>query len=220
MAGIPEISPYPMPSAADLPAAVVDWTVDPDRAVLLVHDLQKFFLSPFPAGEQPVTDLVRNAGELRDRCAALGMPVAYTAQPGGMTPEQRGLLADFWGPGMTPSPEHREVVERVAPAPGDWMLTKWRYSAFFRTDLLERMRRADRDQLVVCGVYAHVGVLATAVEAFTHDIRTFLVADAVADFGWAEHRGALEYAAGRCAAVTTTKELLAALPSGGKEEVA
>ncbi|NEB08060.1 isochorismatase family protein [Streptomyces coelicoflavus] len=214
MAGIPEIRPYPMPSATELPAGVVDWSVDPDRAVLLVHDLQKFFLSPFPAGEQPVTDLVRNAGALRDRCAALGAPVAYTAQPGGMSPEQRGLLADFWGPGMTPSPEHREVVNPVAPAPGDWMLTKWRYSAFFRTDLLRRMRDAGRDQLVICGVYAHVGVLTTAIEAFTHDIQPFLVADAVADFGPAEHRMALEYAAGRCAAVVTTGELLAGLPAG------
>ncbi|MFF1414175.1 isochorismatase family protein [Streptomyces sp. NPDC058289] len=212
MAGIPAISPYPMPSAADLPATTVDWEVDPDRAVLLVHDLQKYFLTAFPAGEQPVVDLCRNAGELRVRAAALGIPVAYTAQPGGMTPQERGLLADFWGPGMRPSPEHRQVVDPVAPAAGDWMLTKWRYSAFFKTDLLERMRAQGRDQLIICGVYAHVGVLMTAVDAFTNDIQPFLVADAIADFSWEEHRMTLEYAAGRCAALTTTKELLTALP--------
>ncbi|PZT74831.1 MULTISPECIES: isochorismatase family protein [unclassified Streptomyces] len=211
MPGIPEITPYQMPPAGELPAGV-DWSVTPDRAVLLVHDMQKFFLSPFPAGQQPVTDLVRNASLLRDRCAALGIPVAYTAQPGGMTPQQRGLLADFWGPGMTPSPEHREVVAPVRPVTGDWMLTKWRYSAFFRTDLLERMRKAGRDQLIICGVYAHVGILTTAIEAFTHDIWTFLVADAVADFSRAEHEMALRYAAGRCAAVTTAEDVLRALP--------
>ncbi|WP_030302455.1 isochorismatase family protein [Streptomyces katrae] len=212
MAGIPAINPYPMPSAADLPASGVDWEIDADRAVLLVHDLQKYFLAPFPEGEQPVVDLSRNAGALRVRAAELGIPVAYTAQPGGMTPEERGLLGDFWGPGMQPSPEHRQVVDPVAPAAGDWMLTKWRYSAFFKTDLLERMRAQGRDQLILCGVYAHVGVLVTAVDAFTNDIQPFLVADAVADFSWEEHRMALEYAAGRCARLTTTKELLTALP--------
>lgn len=200
-----------MPAAGDLPTGPARWTVDPDRAVLLLHDLQKFFLAPFPAGEQPVTDLVANAARLRDRCAALGIPVAYTAQPGGMTPRQRGLLKDFWGPGMQPSPEHRQVVEPVAPAEGDWVFTKWRYSAFHRTDLLQRMRAAGRDQLIICGVYAHVGVLMTAVDAFSHDIQPFLVGDAVADFGWNDHRMALEYAAARCATVTATKELLADL---------
>jgi bifunctional isochorismate lyase/aryl carrier protein len=35
------------------------------------------------------------------------------------------------------------------------------------------------------------------------------VADAVADFSEAEHRLALDYAAGRCAVVTTTDDVLA-----------
>ncbi|MGC3001314.1 isochorismatase family protein [Streptomyces sp. G35A] len=207
MPGIPPVSPYPMPTAGDLPANTARWTIDPDRAVLLVHDMQRYFLRPLP--ETLRQELVRNAGLVREHCAGLGMPVAYTAQPGGMTDEQRGLLKDFWGPGMRTTPADREVVDELAPAPGDWHLTKWRYSAFFRSDLLERMRAAGRDQLVLCGVYAHVGVLMTAVEAFTHDIETFLVADAVADFSPDHHRVALEYAAQRCAVVVTTKEVLA-----------
>ncbi|MFE1259085.1 isochorismatase family protein [Streptomyces albogriseolus] len=207
MAGIPEITPYPMPTAGDLPGNVAQWSVDPDRAVLLVHDMQRYFLRPLPDGLRE--ELVDNARQVRKHCAGLGMPVAYTAQPGGMTDEQRGLLKDFWGPGMRTAPADRQVVDELAPAPGDWQLTKWRYSAFFRSDLLERMRAAGRDQLVLCGVYAHVGVLMTAVEAFTHDIQPFLVADAVADFSEHHHRLALEYAAQRCAVVVTTKEVLA-----------
>lgn len=209
MAGLPAIESYPMPTAGELPGNTATWSVDPDRAVLLVHDMQRYFLEPFPATAAPGGDLVRNAVALRERAAALGMPVAYTAQPGGMTPEQRGLLADFWGAGMRVDPADREVVEPLAPAPGDWVFTKWRYSAFFRSDLLERMRAAGRDQLVICGVYAHVGVLMTAVEAFTNDIQPFLVADAVADFSADYHRLALEYAAERCAMVVTTKEVFA-----------
>ncbi|WP_225835304.1 isochorismatase family protein [Streptomyces sp. NK08204] len=205
MSGIPSIPAYPLPSEGDLPSAVVSWEAVPDRSVLLVHDMQRYFLKPFPEGLRH--DLVRRAARLRDRCARLGVPVAYTAQPGGMTDEERGLLKDFWGPGMRPEPEDRQVVEELAPAEGDWVLTKWRYSAFFRTDLLERMRAAGRDQLVLCGVYAHVGVLATAVDAFTHDIQVFFVADATADFSQDYHRSALTYAAERCARVTTVKGL-------------
>jgi trans-2,3-dihydro-3-hydroxyanthranilic acid synthase len=206
MPGIPGITPYDMPT--DLPTNVANWTVDPRRAVLLIHDMQRFFLRPFN-NQSPAPALTANAAALRDLAAAAGIPVAYTAQPGGMTPTQRGLLNDFWGAGMTPTAEDRQVVPEVAPAEHDWQLTKWRYSAFFNTDLRARMWRAGRDQLVICGVYAHVGVLMSAVEAFTYDIQPFLVADATADFSEAEHRLALDYAAGRCAVVTTTDDVLA-----------
>lgn len=39
MSGIPTIEPYPTPSAGGLPANTARWTPDPDRAVLLVHDM-------------------------------------------------------------------------------------------------------------------------------------------------------------------------------------
>lgn len=205
MPGIPSIEPYPIPSAADLPASTAQWTPDPARAVLLIHDMQRFFLRPFPADVRD--ELVRNIASMRERAAALGVPVGYTAQPGDMSEEERGLLKDFWGPGMRRSPADRLVVDELAPAPGDWMFTKLRYSAFFRSGLLDRIRETGRDQLIVCGVYAHVGVLMTAVDAFTHDLQTFLVADAVADFTADYHRMAVDYAAERCAVVLTAKEV-------------
>ncbi|WP_436501561.1 isochorismatase family protein [Actinokineospora sp. HUAS TT18] len=194
-----------MPAPAELPGNTAAWVADPDRAVLLIHDMQRFFLRPLPDSVRE--PLVKNAAALRERCRALGVPVGYTAQPGGMTAEQRGLLKDFWGPGMKVDPADREMVEPLTPDADDWVFTKWRYSAFFKSDLLERMRGLGRDQLVICGVYAHVGVLMSAVEAFTNDIETFVVADAVADFSAAYHRLAIEYAAERCAVVVTTDEV-------------
>jgi len=205
MTGIPPIDPYPFPTAGDLPRNTARWTLDPDRAVLLVHDMQRYFLAPFPDAVR--AGLVRNAAQIRRWCAERGVPVAYTAQPGGMSEQDRGLLKDFWGPGMRTDPADREVVDELAPAAGDWRFTKWRYSAFFRSDLLGRMREAGRDQLVLCGVYAHVGVLMSAVDAYTNDIQAFLVADAVADFSEEYHRMAVRYAAERCAMVVTTKEV-------------
>jgi isochorismate hydrolase len=206
MVGIPAIAPYPLPALADLPGNVANWVADPDRAVLLIHDMQRYFLRPFP---HSITDeLVGNIGTLLGQCREMGVPVAYTAQPGGMSEQERGLLKDFWGPGMRVDPTDREVVDPLAPQPADWIFTKWRYSAFYRSDLLARMRAQQRDQLIICGVYAHVGVLMSAVDAFTNDIQPFVVADAVADFTADYHRLAVTYAAERCAVVVTTKELL------------
>ncbi|MDF4249057.1 isochorismatase family protein [Streptomyces sp. WMMB303] len=211
MAGIPPIASYPLPSSHELPDNTAAWSVDPDRAVLLVHDMQRYFLAPFPGTVR--AELLGNAERVRTRCAARGVPVAYSTQPGAMSARDRGLLMDFWGPGMRASAEDRQVAEELAPAEGDWLLTKWRYSAFFRSPLLRRMRAAGRDQLILCGVYAHVGVLATAMEAYANDIRTFLVGDAVADFSQDRHRMALTYAAERCAMVVSADRLLAEVAS-------
>ncbi|SFQ02922.1 Isochorismate hydrolase [Amycolatopsis arida] len=209
--GIPALAPYPMPTAPSLPANQVGWRPDPARAVLLLHDMQAYFLAPYPRGGPPFTDLMANARRLRERAAALGVPVVYSAQPGGMDRAQRGLLHDFWGPGMSRADADVRIVEELRPAEGDVVLTKWRYSAFVRSGLAELISRLGRDQLVVCGVYAHVGCLMTAVDAFSLDIQPFLVADAVADFSAEYHRLALDYAALRCAAVLPTDAVLAAL---------
>ncbi|MFJ7206213.1 isochorismatase family protein [Streptomyces sp. NPDC098789] len=207
MPGLPPVESYPLPTAAELPANTVSWTPDPGRAVLLVHDMQRYFLAALP---DPLrADLVHNASQLRKRAAALDVPVAYTAQPGRMSDEQRGLLKDFWGPGMRTGDADREVVAELAPDTEDWVFTKWRYSAFFRSGLLERMRAEGRDQLILCGVYAHIGVLATAMDAFSNDIQPFFVADAVADFSALEHARALEYVAQRCGRVISAGEVFA-----------
>lgn len=212
---LPSIASYPMPTAETLPANTARWTPDPRRAALLVHDMQRYFLAPYGAGQEPVDSLLRNSRRLVEHCREAGIPVVYTAQPGSMTGEQRGLLADFWGPGMQTSPEHRQIVDAVAPDDDGAVFTKWRYSAFHGNGLLGHLRDNGRDQLIVCGVYAHVGCLMTAVDAFTHDIQTFLVADALADFTPEQHRWALEYAAGRCSVVMTTDSLLSRIGQPG-----
>lgn len=215
---IPTITPYPMPTAAELPANIAGWHIDPARAVLLVHDMQHYFLRPFPTETNPVRELIARTADLVATCRDAGVPVTYTAQPGDMTPEQRGLLADFWGPGMGADPGDRDVVPELTPAEHDTVFVKWRASAFFKTDLLAFLRAAGRDQLIVTGVYAHVGILVTANEAFAHDIRTFVVADAVADFSLDHHRQALDYAASRCAMVVSSESVRAALERGDDEQ--
>lgn len=218
--GVPTISPYAMPAESELPPNVARWQCDPSRAALLVHDMQRYFVDFFTARQEPVSTLVENIRGIRSAAVAAGMPIIYTAQPGGMTPAERGLLQDMWGPGMSDDPGARQIVGELAPAQRDVVLTKWRYSAFARSDLESLLRRSGRDQLVVCGIYAHVGVLMTANDAFTKDIESFVVADAVADFTAEYHRMALAYAAERCAVVVSTETMIEALSRPGLNRAA
>lgn len=211
---LPAITPYAMPTADELPANRVDWRPDPSRAALLIHDMQHHFLRAFDRGAQPVPQLLEAIGALRDACHELGIPVLFSAQPGAQTLEQRGLLQDFWGDGIGPDPRDAAIVPELAPIASDIELTKWRYSAFVRTSLHEELARHGRDQLIICGIYAHIGVMTTAAQAFSEEIQPFVVADAVADFSRADHDMAISWAARRCAVALTTDAALAALRSG------
>lgn len=197
---IPPLDVYELPRPAELPKPRLDWEFDPNRAALLVHDMQRYFLD-FYAEE--FRGLIGNIARLREA----GTPVLYTAQPPKQDPATRGLLSDRWGPGLQ---DRDEIVPGLEPRPSDVVLTKHRYSAFHRSDLLERLRAAGRDQLVVTGVFAHIGITATALDAFGNDLRTFVVADAIADFDRPRHLATLEHLAATCAVVTMTDNLVGA----------
>ncbi|GAA5004330.1 isochorismatase family protein [Acinetobacter puyangensis] len=206
---IPRIASYPMPHVESFPQNKVNWTVDSKRAVLLVHDLQQYFLDFFDVTQAPILDLVSNCRQLIKHCHAADIPVYYTAQLGDQSSEHRQLLTDFWGKGLSADPQLTQILPEVAPQSQDIVLTKWRYSAFKKSDFEQQIKQADRDQLIVCGVYAHIGCLLTAAEAFMLDIQPFLVGDAIADFSVEEHLYALNYAAGRCAKVMDTHTVIA-----------
>jgi len=210
---IPVISSYPMPQPDSLPANKVAWQPEAGRAVLLVHDMQDYFLRFYGPDSELRTALVANIAALCAWARAAGVPVVYTAQPVKQSPEERALLNDMWGPGLTTAdPALQQVTAALAPLPGDTVLVKWRYSAFQRSELQSLMRDWGRDQLLIAGVYAHIGCMTTALDAFMRDVQPFVVADALADFSEEEHRMALRYVAGRCGSVTHTAQVLEARP--------
>ncbi|UYQ65439.1 isochorismatase family protein [Streptomyces peucetius] len=205
--GLPVIASYSMPDRAALPRSCASWSIDPERAALLVLDMQNHFVRAFPAQRSPVVELVENIAALRELAGTLGMPVVFSAEPAAQLPGQRGLVADVWGPGIGDEPEESAIVERLTPRPGEHVLPNVRPNAFLRSHLGRLLRSQGRDQIVVCGVYAHLGVLLTAADAFMNDIQPFVVADAVADFSAEEHSMALRWAA-RSGVVCTTDALL------------
>ena len=194
---LPQIPPYELPLALARPPRP-QWRLDPDRAALLVHDMQAYFTRPFDADAAPLRPLVANIARLLTAARAAGVPVFYTAQRGNQFRPDRGLQADLWGAGMSALPEHETILPALAPAPGDHVLVKHRYSAFQRSNLERLLRARGRDQLLITGIYAHIGCLATALEAFQIEIEPFPVLDAQADFTLAEHVGAMGWIAATC----------------------
>ncbi|GAA3274642.1 isochorismatase family protein [Streptomyces lavendulae] len=208
---VPVIDPYPMPGPDFRVGNRVEWTADPERSALLVLNMQGFFLRPYARGTSPLDPLLANCAALMETCRRLRVPIVHTVQPGTQAPGERGLLTDFWGKGLDDALEDAAIVDEVAPDASGAVLPAWRYSAFFGSGLGRQLRSLGREQLVICGVYAHLSCVTTAVDAFSHNLEVFLAGDAVADFSAREHRAALAWAASCCAAVKPTAELTAEL---------
>ncbi|SNT76295.1 isochorismatase family protein [Paracoccus seriniphilus] len=204
---LPGIPSYTPPSE-NLPEARANWELHPTRAALLVHDMQRYFCRPFPQEGAPLDTVVRNIARLISAARGADIPVFYTAQKGNQFGPDRGLQADLWGPGMQAIPEHEEILPELAPHHRDIVLVKHRYSAFQRSNLESLMRARGRDQLIVTGIYAHIGCLCTAAEAFQRDIQPFAIADAQADFDEARHNMAMGWVASCCGGVLSTQTAL------------
>ncbi len=210
---IPKLQGYALPTAMDIPENKVNWAFEPARAALLIHDMQEYFLNFWGEESEMMDTVVANIAALRDFCKKNGIPVYYTAQPKEQSDEDRALLNDMWGPGLTRSPEQQRVIAALAPDDHDTVLVKWRYSAFHRSPLEQMLKETGRNQLIITGVYAHIGCMTTATDAFMRDIKPFFVADALADFSRDEHLMSLKYVAGRSGRVVMTDELLPSVPA-------
>ncbi len=159
---IPKLTGYALPGAADLPSNKVSWTMEPARAALLIHDMQEYFLNFWGDNCPMMAQVVANIARLRDYCKQQGIPVYYTAQPKEQSDEDRALLNDMWGPGLTRSPEQQRIVAELTPDEADTVLVKWRYSAFHRSPLEQMLKESGRDQLIITGVYVFIGWMTTA----------------------------------------------------------
>lgn len=198
---------YPLPTSQSFPPSRVAWQLEPQRAALLIHDMQDYFLDFYQPGGSLVPALVDAVCRLRAHCQRLGIPIIFSAQPEKQTEKERGLLGQLWGPGITGAPDLAGIHAALAPTAADLVLKKWRYSAFQKTTLLQELQQRGRNQLIICGIFGHIGCMLTAAEAFMQDIEIFMIGDAIGDFSRVDHDFTLNYVASRCGQIACVADI-------------
>ncbi|KQU46776.1 hypothetical protein ASG84_09855 [Rhodococcus sp. Leaf278] len=182
-----------------------EWELQPERAAVLIHDMQPYYLNV-------LDDSVRSkvfaaASEVVAWARSSGVPILASAPRAASDVAQRGLLGPMWGLGPN--------AEEVAITEPDFVpIAKRSYSAFYATDLEVELRRRGRDQLIIVGVFASAGILATTFDAFARDIECFVGVEAIADYTAHQHRTALKLIASLTGRVASIQNLLPD-PRGG-----
>ena len=179
------------------------WIVDPSRAALLVHDLLPYYVDILPPIVREV--VVLETQRLVDWAHEHSIPVVASAPRPASVLEERGLGGRLWGLG----PSQAETLTTSLPELGNALwIGKRSYSAFFGTDLAIELRRLNRDQLLITGVFTSAGILATTFDALANDIEAFVVTDATADYNRTKHEAALRQVATTTGAIVSSTTIL------------
>ncbi len=186
-------------------------TIDKERTALVVIDLQKGIVG---RTTQPYTaqDVVKNAAAIAEACRSAGAPV-FLAH---VTPSPDGRdalrpLSDAPMQSGTPAPDWADFVPEIWPKPGDFVITKHQWGAFYGTELDLELRRRGIRTIVLCGISTNIGVESTARCAYEYGYDQVIVEDACAAMSAEEHAFTFKTVFPRLALVRKTTEIIAAL---------
>ena len=193
-----------MPSIAARPEPV---SIDPQRTALLVIDMQNDFASTGGMFERAgievsgISAAVAATAPVLRAARAAGIPVIYlkmehdpdlvdagphdaphwikhvpmgvgssAAAPDGRP--SRVLVRDTW---------NTDVVDELAPEPGDHVVSKHRYSGFFETELDELLQGLGAKHLLVTGCTTSICVESTVRDAMFRDYACVVLRDCTAE---------------------------------------
>ncbi len=165
---------------------------DPRSTALLVVDMQNDFCHAdgfygrIGRPAERINAAVPPIASLLAAARRAGMPVVFTRlvydpslpdvverhrlAPAAWAAKEKRLAPDGWG---------ARIVDELAPQPGDYVVEKADYSAFYGTSLEQILRRRGVRSLVLTGTVSYACVLHTAFDAFVRDFDVVVAGEAV-----------------------------------------
>lgn len=116
-----------------------------------------------------------------------------------------------------------EIDERIAPWDGEPVVVKKFASAFFGTDVAERLHTAGVDTVVIAGCSTSGCIRATAIDAMQNGFHTIVVEEAVGDRAQGPHEANLfdiDTKYGDVVRLAEAREMLAQLAAGDSPRAA
>jgi ureidoacrylate peracid hydrolase len=172
-----------------------DFPIIPSKTAMLFFDTLNGSLHPNDPARQADVDASGYIGKLEKinrACREAGIAVFYTR------PEHRPDFRDWprtiidaghhgdsasgprWSadPGSVAGSREAQVIQEIAPQPGDYVITKHRWSSFHQTHLELSLRTAGIDTIMLAGGATEVGIASTAYSARDLGLNLIILRDA------------------------------------------
>jgi nicotinamidase-related amidase len=176
---------------------------------LVLIDLQRGIVAR-PGAPRPGTEVVEQSVRLAKAFRQKGATVVLVHVDLGQlfaVPVDR----PNWDPkAPPPRVEASELVPEIGPEPGDIVITKRQWGAFYGTPLDQHLRRRGIRRIILGGIATNFGVESTARAANERGYELVLVEDAMTSVSAEGHEFSIKHILPRLGLVRSTAEVLAA----------
>jgi ureidoacrylate peracid hydrolase len=200
-------------------------SIDPARTAVIVVDMENDFVAEgAPLESVQAREAVPNMQKTLQCARESGMKVIFTTHAHREDGCDKGRFADLYPPiatgaGLVDGTPGIEIYPDLAPAPGEIVVKKHRYSAFFGTDLDIVLRGSGIETVVIIGTTTENCCHATARDAMFRDYYVVFLSDATGTFDYPDagqgamsaaevHDATLRILAFSTADVRTTEEFV------------
>ena len=183
--------------------------LDASKTALVVIDLEHAIVSRPHLAPHSATDVVERSRKLAEALRAKGGTVAYV----------HVLLTDIVhlpvdAPMQLPPDipaSASEIVPEAGVQPGDLVITKRQWGAFYGTNLEQALDRKGIETIIMAGIATNMGVESTARAAFDAGYALVFAEDAMTTMGAEWHEFATKNLFPRMGRVRSTEQIIAAL---------
>lgn len=190
----------------------LDLKLDPRSTAVVVIDLQKGIASREGA-PHPAPLVVVNSARLLAQARQAGTQPVLVRVSGSLDGADRLRPAadqQMRFTGALP-PDWDELIPELDRQPGDIVILKRQWGAFYGTDLDLQLRRRGLRTIILCGIATEFGVESTARDAYERGYELIFAEDAMTGLSAESHINAVERIFPRIGRVRSTAEILAAL---------
>ncbi|HVO34406.1 MAG TPA: hydrolase [Gemmatimonadales bacterium] len=186
-------------------------SLDPRTTALVIIDLQRGIVGRQTAPHS-AAQVVERARRLAERCRETSatvvlVHVAYAAD--GRDRLTQRVDAAPWAGAV--APDFSDIVPELGPKPGDVVVTKRQWGAFYGTELDLVLRRRGIRTIILGGISTNFGVESTARDAWERGYQLVFAEDAMAGMASEAHQFAVTAIFPRLGLVRSTEDVLKAL---------
>lgn len=181
--------------------------VETNTTALIVVDMQNDFVKPGGAlVVESAAATIPAIQRLLGLARAQDIRVFYTQD----THHEEDPEFSIWGRHVLEGSWGWQIIDELAPRPGERVIRKLRYDGFFGTPLDHELRLAGTETVVVCGTVANICVLHTAGSAALRGYRVILPIDGISALTPFDLQAAIRQVSFLYRGVITTSEAIRA----------